>query len=119
MTARWYWIGLAVLCLLASSPAAQAQTVKYPEKPVTIISDAPPGSTPDVDARFIAAGLNKLGAQQAVIINHAGANDSIAARAAAETPPDGYTLFMPALSTFVALPSTAPHIPIRLPRDFL
>src|ERR1700745_118980 len=119
MTARWYWVGLAVLCLLASSPAPQAQTVKYPEKPVTIISDAPPGSTPDVDARFIAAGLSKVWGQQAVILNHAGANGSIAARVAAEAAPDGYTLFMPALSTFVAPPSSAPNIPIRLPRDFL
>jgi tripartite-type tricarboxylate transporter receptor subunit TctC len=119
MTASRYWIGLAVLCLLASSPTAQAQTLKYPEKPVTIISDAPPGSTPDVDARFIAAGLSKLWGQQAVIINHAGANGSVAARVAAEAAPDGYTLFMPALSTFVAPQSVAPNIPIRLPRDFV
>jgi tripartite-type tricarboxylate transporter receptor subunit TctC len=119
MTARRYWIGLAVLGLLAWSPAAQAQAVKYPEKPVTIISDAPPGSTPDVDARFIAAGLSKVWGQQAVIINHAGANGSIAARVSAEAAADGYTLFMPALSTFVAPTSVAPNIPIRLPRDFL
>ena len=54
MIARRYWIGLAVLGLLAWSLAAHAQAVKYPEKPVTIISDAPPGSTPDVDARLMA-----------------------------------------------------------------
>src|SRR5262249_43020385 len=119
MTANRYWIGLAVLSLLASSFSAQAQDVKYPEKPVTIISDAPPGSTPDVDARFIAAGLSKVWRQQAVIINHAGANGSIAARAATEATPDGYTLFMPALSTFVAPQGVAANIPIRLPRDFV
>ena len=119
MIARRYWIGLAVLGLLAWSLAAQAQAVKYPEKPVTIISDAPPGSTPDVDARFIADGLSKVWGQQAVIINHAGANGSIAARAASEATADGYTLFMPALSTFVALKSMAPNLPIMLPRDFL
>jgi tripartite-type tricarboxylate transporter receptor subunit TctC len=119
MTASRYSIGLAVFGLLAWSACAHAQALKYPEKPVTIISDAPAGSTPDVDARFIAAGLSKVWGQQAVIINHAGANGSIAARVAAEAGPDGYTLFMPALSTFVALPSAAPNIPIRLPRDFL
>ncbi len=119
MTARRYWIGLAVLGLLAWPVGAHAQAVKYPEKPVTIISDAPPGSTPDVDARFIADGLSKVWGQQAVIINHAGANGSLAARAASEAPPDGYTLFMPALSTFVALKSMAPNLPIMLPRDFL
>jgi tripartite-type tricarboxylate transporter receptor subunit TctC len=109
------------LCALGwlAAPAAYAQADNYPQKPVTIISDAAPGSTPDVDARFIAAGLSKAWGQQVIIINHAGANGSIAARVAAEAAPDGYTLFMPALSTFVALQSIAPNLPLKLPRDFL
>ena len=53
------------------------------------------------------------------MVNHAGANGSIAARAATDALPDGYTLFMPALSTFVALPSIAPNLPLQLPRDFV
>jgi tripartite-type tricarboxylate transporter receptor subunit TctC len=54
-----------------------------------------------------------------VLINHPGANGSIAARAATEAPADGYTLFTPSLSTFVALPTVAPNLPLILPRDFL
>src|SRR6266566_8334098 len=121
MTASRYWIGIGALCVLGwlAAPAAYAQADNYPQKPVTIISDAAPGSTPDVDARFIAAGLTKAWGQQVIIINHAGANGSIAARVAAEAVPDGYTLFMPALSTFVALQSVAPNLPLKLPRDFL
>jgi len=119
MNASRYWIGLALFGMLAWPALVHAQAANYPEKPVTIISDAPPCSTPDVDARFVAAGLSKVWKQQVVIINHAGANGSIAARAAAEAPADGYTLFMPALSTFVAQKSAAPNIPIRLPQDFL
>jgi tripartite-type tricarboxylate transporter receptor subunit TctC len=121
MTGERYWIGIAALCVLtaAASPPAHAQADNYPNKPVTVISDAPPGSTPDVDARFIADGLTKVWGQQVVIFNHAGANGSIAARAATEAAPDGYILFMPALSTFVALSSIAPNIPLKLPRDFL
>ena len=121
MTANRYWIGIAAVCGLGwlAAPAVYAQADNYPQKPVTIISDAAPGSTPDVDARFIAAGLSKSWGQQVIIINHAGANGSIAARVAAEAVPDGYTLFMPALSTFVALQSIAPNLPLKLPRDFL
>jgi tripartite-type tricarboxylate transporter receptor subunit TctC len=121
MTASRYWIGIGALCVLGwlAAPAVYAQAENYPQKPVTIISDAAPGSTPDVDARFIAAGLSKAWGQQVIIINHAGANGSIAARVAAEAAPDGYTLFMPALSTFVALQSIAPNLPLKLPRDFL
>jgi len=118
MTGGRYWMGIVALCLLTAAAAARAQAQNYPDKIVTVISDAPPGSTPDVDARFVADGLTKVWGQQVIIVNHAGANGSIAARAAAEAAPDGYTLFLPALSTFAAL-QTAPNLPLRLPRDFL
>ena len=112
------WL-LALLLLIMPAFAAYAQTGSYPDRPVTIISDAAAGSTPDVDARFIAEGLGKLWKQQVVVINHPGANGSIAVRSAVDVAPDGYTLFMPALSTFVALLSAAPNLPLKLPRDFL
>src|SRR5262245_6608667 len=122
MPAARFLVAIAASCLLAwslAALAAQAQTTKYPEKPVSIISDAPPGSTHDVYARFVAAGLTKAWGQQVVIVNHHGANGSIAARAATEAAPDGYTLFMQALSTFVALQSVAPDLPLRLPWSLL
>ena len=106
----------------ASASRATSQPGSLPSlasAPVTVISDAAPGATPDIDARFCAEGLAKLWGQQVVIVNHAGANGSIAARTATEAAPDGYTLFMPALSTFAALPTVAPNLPLRLPRDFL
>ena len=114
-------LGVAGLGFLTMplAPAAHAQAGNYPEKPVTIIADAAPGATPDVDARFVAEGLSKMWGQQVIVINHQGANGSIAARIAAEAVPDGYTLFMPALSTFAALPSVAPNLPLKLPRDFV
>ncbi len=116
-----YWFRIAGLCLMAlpAATAVHAQAGNYPSKTVTIISDAAPGSTPDVDARFVAAGLSKAFGQQFIVVNHPGANGSIAAHAATEATPDGYTLFMPALSTFVALPSVAPNLPLMLPRDFI
>jgi tripartite-type tricarboxylate transporter receptor subunit TctC len=110
---------MAGLAALPAAGTAYAQAGDYPNKPVTIISDAAAGSTPDVDARFCADGLTKLWGQQVVILNRAGANGSIAARAASEATPDGYTLFMPALSTFAALPTIAPNLPLKLPRDFI
>jgi tripartite-type tricarboxylate transporter receptor subunit TctC len=115
------WLGLAGVWLLAlpASHGAHAQAGTYPEKPVTIIADAAAGATPDIDARFVAASLSKMWGQQVIVINHPGANGSIAARIATDAVPDGYTLFMPAFSTFAALPSVAPNLPLRLPRDFV
>src|SRR5258708_29749479 len=113
-------LGLAGLGLLTLPvPPGRAQAGNYPERPVTIIADAAPGATPDVDARFVAEGLSKIWGQQVIVMNHPGANGSIAARAATDAAPDGYTLFMPALSTFASLPSVAPNLPLKLPRDFI
>jgi tripartite-type tricarboxylate transporter receptor subunit TctC len=120
MKGRQHWFSIAGLCLLIlpTASAAYAQAGNYPDRPVTIISDAAAGASPDVATRFVAEGLSKIWGQQAVVVNHPGANGSIAARAASEVAADGYTLFTPALSTFVALPTIAPNLPLKLPRDF-
>jgi tripartite-type tricarboxylate transporter receptor subunit TctC len=108
--------GLSLLALLVTIAISRAAS--YPERPVTIISDASAGASPDVTTRFIADGLGKMWGQQVIVINHPGANGSIAARFAADAVADGYALFMPSLSTFVALPNIAPNIPLKVPRDF-
>ena len=112
---------IACLCLLAmaGAVAAQAQGEIYPSKPVRIISDSAPGSTPDVVLRLIADRLGQIWGQQVIAVNHPGAGGSIAARVASEAAPDGYTLFMPALSTFASLPGAAPNLPVQVPRDFI
>ena len=97
--------------------AAQAQS--YPTHPVRLISDSAPGSAIDVSLRIIADGLTRVWGQQAVVINQPGAGGAIATHAAASAAPDGYTLFMPAFSAFVALSGTADNLPIVVPRDFV
>ena len=57
--------------------------------------------------------------QQVVVLNHPGAGGGIAARTAAQAAPDGYTLYMPASSAFVALPGLQANLPLDLPRDFV
>ena len=111
---------IACFWLLPLSAAAQvyAPAQQYPSKAVTIISDSAAGSTPDAVLRVIADRLGQIWGQQVLAVNHPGATGSIASRIAADAPPDGYTLYMPVLSTFVSLPGTAPNLPIRLPRDF-
>ncbi len=107
------------LLILAGTSLANAQAANYPDKTVTIISDAGAGASPDVAMRIVAAKLSEMWGQQAVVVNHPGANGSIAARAASEAAPDGYTLYSPALSTFLARPTVAPNLPVKLPHDFL
>jgi tripartite-type tricarboxylate transporter receptor subunit TctC len=110
---------LAPLLALIGVAAAHAQTGPYPTKPVQIIADSSAGSTPDVALRFVADRLTQLWGQQVVVNNRPGAGGSLAARAAAEAAPDGYTLYQPVLSTFVSLHPAAPNVPLHVPQDFL
>jgi len=114
-----HYLLMSVVTLMSLCVAAGAQAQTYPAKTVTMIADAAPGASPDVAARIVADALSKLWGQQAAVVNHPGANGSIAARAAADAPPDGYTLFVPVSSSFLALPTVAPNLPLKLPRDFV
>src|SRR4249920_2166358 len=109
---------LTIVSAGAIPAASQVHAQEYPAKPVTIISDSAAGSTPDAVLRVIADRLGQIWGQQVMAVNHPGATGSIASRIAAEAPRDGYTLYMPVLSTFVALPGLAPNVPVQLPRDF-
>jgi len=57
--------------------------------------------------------------QQVVALNHPGAGGAVAARIAAAAAPDGYTLYIPASSAFVALPGLQANLPLEVPRDFV
>src|SRR5262245_70216 len=111
---------LKCLLLLAIVVAggARAQPANYPDKPVRIISDAAPGGAIDTNLRIIAESLSKKWAQQVVIENRPGAGGAISATAAAQAPPDGYTIYAPASSMFLTIPGKAPNLPLKLPRDF-
>lgn len=107
--------------LLTTSAIAEtkAQAEIYPNRTVQIIADSAAGSTPDVALRFTAERLTQIWGQQVLVVNRPGAGGSVAARAAAEAAPDGYTLYQPVLSTFVAMRPAAPNVPLQVPRDFL
>lgn len=105
--------------LIGAMIAAPATAQDYPARPVRILSDSAPGSAIDVIIRIVAERLTQLWGQQVVPVNQPGAGGSIAARAAAQSPADGYTLFVAALSTFVSPPNAAANLPIQVPRDFL
>ena len=118
MTKAWHWsliVGLFVVATASTGASAQSDT--YPNKPVRFISDSAAGSSPDVGLRIVAEGLSQQWGQQVVVENRPGASGAISARAAADAIPDGYTLYAPALSTFLTLPGRAPNLPLMLPRE--
>ena len=109
---------IVALVLAAMPVSAPAQTPDYPVRPVRIITDSAPGGAVDVVMRIVAERLSQIWGQPVLAVNQPGGGGGIAARAAAGAAPDGYMLFNPSLSAFVALPGTAANLPIEVPRDF-
>lgn len=114
----WVEVVCFVVGVLAALQSAAAQVEPYPTRPVRLISDSAAGSAVDVGLRIVAEGLSQHWGQQVLIVNQPGAGGAISAKVAAEAAPDGYTLYAPALSVFLALPGKAPNLPLELPRDF-
>ena len=117
------WLGLFTILSLGTAFAAggaQAQS-DYPNKSVRIIVDSAAGSANDATSRILADKLSQIWGQPVVTLNQPGAGGGIAARVASQSPNDGYSLYLPSTSTFLALPGgagVAPNMPVELPRDF-
>ena len=87
-------LGLAALV----SPRAFAQA-PYPSRPIRLIIGFPPGAASDICGRIFAEHAAPILGQQFVPENKPGAGSSIAGQYVTRAAPDGYTLFVPALST--------------------
>lgn len=98
---RFGAVCVAAIAMVASLPA-HAQ--EYPTKPVTFITPAAAGNSPDVATRVVADRLTQIWKQQIVVLNRPGAGGLIAAQAAAAVEKDGYSLYVAQASTFTVLP---------------
>ncbi len=105
---------LLLLALAAALPVAQAQTGKWPEKPVRIVVPVPPGGSTDRAARMLAARLSAEFGQQFIIDNRAGASGMIGAEIVARAIPDGHTVaIVPATFAINAVLYKLPYDPVK------
>ncbi|HEY1228060.1 MAG TPA: tripartite tricarboxylate transporter substrate binding protein [Ramlibacter sp.] len=102
---------------LALSGIARAQG--WPDKPVKVICNFPPGSSPDALIRAISQPLGQALGQPVVIDNRAGASGMIGADPVAKSPPDGSTLLMTAGSTITTNPHVFPKMPFDPEKDLV
>jgi len=90
-------LAAALGALPAMSQSAKAQT--YPSRPIRLIIGFTPGAASDIIGRVFAKGAGPMLGREVVVENKPGAGSSIAAEYVARADKDGYTLFVPALST--------------------
>ena len=82
------------------SSSAQAQT-SYPNKSVRIVVGFSAGGTTDVLARILAKDMSEDLGQSFVVENKPGAGSNIGAELVVRAAPDGYTLFMMAVTNAI------------------
>lgn len=73
---------------------AQAFAQSFPAKPVKLIVAFPPGGGADTLGRIVGAALSKAWKQPVIVENKAGAGSTIGAAYVANSPADGYTLYI-------------------------
>jgi tripartite-type tricarboxylate transporter receptor subunit TctC len=107
---------LLLLCLALWPFLVLAQS--YPTKPIRIIVSVPPGSLQDAIARSVGQHLSQSYGQPVLVENRPGANTIIAAQAAAQSAPDGYTFLIGTDSTMSINPLAYSKLPYDPDRDF-
>lgn len=102
-------IGWLCLAALPTSSLAQA----WPNKPVKVIVNFPPGGAADQIARAVTVPLAEALGQAVIVENRGGANGNIGGEAVAKSPADGYTLLMSSGS----MVSINPHLYAKMAFD--
>ncbi len=89
--ALWAMIAAAVV---PSGALAQSVADRYPDRPIKIIVPFAPGGSTDILARVIGQKMTENWGQQVIVETRPGAATVIGTTAAAQAPPDGYTLIV-------------------------
>ena len=106
------------LLLIAMLTAAAATAQGYPNRPVRVIVTFPPGGTPDIYGRIMAAELQKIWNQPLVVENRTGAAGTIGTDYVAKAAPDGYTLLFAADAPLTLAPWLYKKLPYDPLKDF-
>lgn len=97
---------LAMALMACAAAVSTAQTGPYPNRQVTIVVGFPAGGPTDIAARILAKHMSAATGQSFVVENRPGATGTIAATQMKRAAPDGYTLLVNSIGTYVI----APHL---------
>ena len=110
--------GIRLFLIALCAVGAMAAHAQYPDKPIRMIVPFAAGSATDLLARSLAADMAPELKVPAVVENKPGANGMLAAQAASQAAPDGYTVFITTNTTQAANPSLFKTLPYDPVKDF-
>jgi tripartite-type tricarboxylate transporter receptor subunit TctC len=106
--------GLVCLAMLAGSTDPSSAADTYPNRPVRWLVGFAAGGPVDIVARIMSQWLSEHFGQQFVVENRGGSGGNLAAAAAINSPPDGYTLLFVGSSNAISA-----SLYKKLPFDFI
>lgn len=112
----YQWTSWVLLLILSS--LAEAQTDRYPSKPIRMIVPAAAAGPTDLLARMATDHLSRAFGQPLVVENMASAGGNVGLQAAARAAPDGYTIFIASQSMIAMGPFLYGQLPFDHEKDF-
>ena len=106
---------MAVALLLMKGAPAQAD---YPDRPVQLIAQQPPGSLSETITRIWAECASRRLGRPIIVINKPGANGLIAINYLKQQPADGYTIMTAGMSQLTITPYIYKILPYDPSKDF-
>ena len=116
MLYRFLAVSAAIVAASLISNPLTAQ--EFPTRPVTIIVAQPPGGGTDIISRIVGEQLSKQLGQPVIIANRPGAGTVVGTVAAANAPPDGYTMLAGLIANMAVNPSLFANLAYDPVRDF-
>ena len=107
---------LLAACVVLAAPSAPAQV--YPSRPITLVIPFAPGGSASTVARSVADRMSDTLAAQIIIDNRPGAGGTVATRAVAKSPPDGYTILLVTSATLGTAPGLSHNLGYDPRKDF-
>jgi tripartite-type tricarboxylate transporter receptor subunit TctC len=115
-TRRAVLLAGAIGVLAATGPVQAADP--WPSRPIKFIVGYPPGGGADVTARLYSDRMAKVLGVPVVVENRSGAGGTIGAQSVVRAEPDGYTIYIAAISEISIAPATHKALPYDPTKDF-
>jgi Uncharacterized protein conserved in bacteria len=109
----------AVAASLLLGLASVAAHAEWPDRAVTMVLSFPPAGATDILARAVGQKMSDTLGQSVVIENKPGAGGNIGLVHAAKAAPDGYTIYMAAVTNAAIAAAAYPPQPAHLLKDFV
>ena len=103
----------AAMAFAALLPLTSNAQSPYPNRPIKVVNNFPPGGPSDTIARLLSGKLQATLGQPLVVDSKPGAAGNIGADVVAKSAPDGYTLLMTIDTPLTVNPTIYPAMPFK------